>query len=446
MKLKYGPYSPSRLDTAACGYAFYRQYADPQRPKFPESLPQARGSVVHKVFEKITADMCKGLQTSPSEIKDLVVSMIAQHLAAYPEVGEILQMAQGYVQRPPHTLLPDAEIETRMAVKLSADGRMVECGYDDPDALGRGIADIMMISNDLTHALVIDHKTQPNIEEADTFQLGFYAWVISKTHPFLKEIRTILHFARYGIYSAPFIWMTGPEYDHCRAVMRDLEAIRKEALAAPDLPLEERERIQGEYEAALRNHGYSPAHAKCGNLAEIEDEIMTRIAIIEGRTSWEATPHQKCQYCPFISECPLLGDLVVVDENGQAHSKNPLGKILDMPQAVKQAGYLSVLEEITKRIKDNLKNHVEKYGPIAIPGKIYEFKAKEEIDWDRVNKFMKNQLYEIFRGYGIDAKEFMGFSQTFTKSLWMLENEELLKALSSVLPRKASTEFRGYKA
>lgn len=392
MQLKYGPYSPSRLETATCGYSFYRQYVDPNRVRPPEQVPQARGGAVHEVFEQITKRLCQkdSPLCSPDEVRKWVVDAVSRHPAAYEETGEIIEMARLYLERPPAILTEDAGIELRLAVKI-VDGQFVECDYEDPQAIGRGRADIMLISDDTTTALVYDHKTQPNTEEADTFQMGFYAWVISKSYPFLDRIETVLHFARYGKYSQPFVWT-------------------KE------------------------------------DLAKIEDEILTRIEIIESRTSWEATPNKMCQYCPYMSECPALKELIEVDECGNTQVKMDNLQILgSAAKAAKFAGYYNVLSEIRAKVNDELKEHVKKYGAIAIPGKIYEFRPSDEIHWDAVNKKLRKETYEIFEKYGIDPRAFMSFNQTASKSIWMAENEQLVRELAALFPRKTTTTFKGYK-
>jgi len=392
MKLKFGPYSPSRLDTASCPYSFYKQYIDPHRsPKHPENLPQARGAAVHEVFEVLTRGFADfKFDFSHQEIRDLVAKAVNNHPVAYQEASAIEGMAYNYLRKPPRPLVSDAEVEFRMAVKMTDEG-FEDCSYDDPDAFARGRADIMMISDDLTEALVYDHKTQPNIEEADTFQLGFYAWVIAKTHPSLKRIKTILHFARYGYYSEPYVWT---EED----------------------------------------------------LAAIENEILTRIQIIETKETWEAISHKNCQYCPFAKECPLLMELMEFDDAGNLSTKKHLTLHRGGEhQAPKFAGYINLLEELLKGLKDDLKAHVAMNGPVAIPGKVYDFSATEGVDWDKVNKALKNKAYDVFEKYDIDPKMFMGFSQTFSKSIWMAENESLVKELGELFPRKVSTEFRGRK-
>lgn len=396
MNLKYGPYSPSRLDVGICGHAFYKRYVDPEKKtKEPGNLPQARGSAVHEVFEKITERLARepGKPFSDTEVKSWVVDAIGRNPAAYEETGQIMEMAKGYIQYPPKNLVSDASIELKLAVKMEGDNKFVECDYDDPQALGRGKADIMMISDDTTEAVVYDHKTQPNIEEADTFQMGFYAWVISKTYPFLNKIKTVLHFARFSYYSDPYVW--------------DVES-----------------------------------------LAKIEDEILTRISIIENRQSWEAIPNKNCQYCPFIASCPALQEYMDIDDSGNIRVRFDNLKILgDTGKAVRLAGLVNILDQVSDVATKNLKEHVKAYGPIAIPGKIFEYRASEpKVNWDRVNRSLRAEIYAIFEKHGVDPKLFMGFSQTFSKGVWLTENERLVKDLAAILPMSVDTTFRGYKA
>lgn len=408
MKLKYGPYSPSRLETATCGYAFKRQYIDREPGlRHLESLPQARGSAVHEVLEKMTQRMCgagvpsvEGLLGEATfaehELKAWVTEAVIRHPAAYSDVAEIMEMVRLYSQKRPPLLVADAKTELRFAVKLVG-GEFEECGYDDPEAWYRGRADIMFLSDDTTEALVYDHKTQPNIEEADTPQMGFYAWVIKKTHPFLSKVKTQLHFVRYGKYSDPVEWD----------------------------------------DAAL---------------ARVEDDITTKVAIIESRTTWDPTPHKGCQYCPFVAECPAMADLIEVDKaSGNYRVKHNNLKILgETTKAVKLAGYVNVMEEILDRARKELKEFVKfAQAPIAIPGKIFEFRASEEkVDWDKVNKSgeIREKAYKIFEKYGLDPKMFMGFSQTISKGVWLCDSETLLKELAALFPRHRETTFRGYKS
>lgn len=414
MKLKYGPYSPSRLETATCPYSFFRQYIDTEhRVHRREEVPQARGSAVHEVFEHLTHLMRSNLNghitISREDLQALVTKAVIDHPAAYPEVKDILDMAEKYLQHPPKILTEDAEIELKVAVKLGPDG-FKECSYDDPDAFVRGRADIMVMSDNVDKVYLYDHKTQPNIEAADTFQLGLYAWVISKVYPFLNEIHTILHFARYGSYSADCVWVKN-------------EDVRQKILATTDI---------------------DPKFVL--SLTDIEQEILARIQIIEGNSSWDvAIPHKNCQYCPVMTSCPAVKEILEFDTDGIPFVK-AFHIERDTFRAVKVAGYLNLFEEIIKDLKEDLKEHVSFSGtPISIPGKTYCFRASESVDWDVVNKKLKNKAYGIFEEYGIDPKQFMSFNQTASKSVWQLGNEDLVKKLAEIFPRKVSTEFRGVK-
>lgn len=422
MKLKFGPYSPSRLDTGICGYAFHKQYIT-KEAKSPENLPQARGSAVHEVFEMITKKMVENPNYvfSQDEVRQWVTEAINRHPPAYEEIDAIHTMAREFIRKPPKILTSDAGIELKLAIKWkkNPDGSFAtyqdvvnmfdwkskepiptqvtrplfeECDYNDPEAFARGRADILLISDDTTKAIIYDHKTQPNIEEADTFQMGFYAWVISRYYPFLSEISTIMHFARYAYYSDPYVWT-------------------KE------------------------------------NLYQIENQVLDRVHNIESRTEWGAVPNNKCQYCPILTKCPAMQEFVQVDESGHVRTRAESYKIFDTQHAVKIAGLINVLENVLETAKDELKVFVKHANfPIAIPGKVYEYRSSEEsINWDKANKDLRPSLLEIFKKYNVDPMLFMGFSQTFSKSVWMLENEALVKELAAILPRKKETTFKGWK-
>lgn len=392
--LKYGPYSPSRLDTANCPYAFFHQYVDPRKGNGSKvsSLAQDRGSAIHLVLEQITKRMCqdKNAVISGEELREWVTKAVTDNPAAYQEAGLILDMARLYIAKPPPVLTADAETELRLALRWDPRDGFVECFYDDPRAIARGRADIWMISDDTTFGLCYDHKSQPNIEEADTFQQGFYAWVLSRINPFLKEIRSVLHFTRYGYYSEPHIWTKD-------------------------------------------------------ELARVEDEVVTRIQIIESTQSWDPIPNKNCQYCQFLGDCPAMREYIEILPNGdyRVHSNN-LHILGDTNKAVKLAGFVHAAEEAVGVAKKSLKEHVDISGPIAIPGIVYDYYASEKIDWDKCNTKKRRQaIYDLFEKHKADPKDFMSFNATASKAVWTCSNEALIKELSEILPRKVETKFQG---
>lgn len=397
-QLKYGPYSPSRLELANCPYAFYNTYVEPRKGNGSKvsSLAQDRGSAIHLVLEQITKRMCEDPKAhfSNEDLRLWVAQAIEHHPAAYPETGLILEMAQLYIRKPPSLLTPDAETELRLAVRWNEETKQfTECLYDDPRAIARGRADIWMISDDTTFGICYDHKSQPNIESADTFQQGFYAWVLMKTNPFLSEIRSVLHFTRYGCYSDPHVWS-------------------KE------------------------------------ELAQVEDEVVTRINIIENTTDWRPIPNKLCQYCKHLGDCPAMQEFIEVLPSGdyRVHHNN-LHILGDTQKAVQVAGFIHAAQEAVSVGKANLKHHVDISGPIAIPGLVYDYHSKTDIDWKKCNtKARRQKIYEIFERHGIDPRDFMSFNSTASKAIWFIEKPTLLKELSEFMPKKVSTEFSAKKS
>ena len=223
--------------------------------------------------------------------------------------------------------------------------------------------------------------------------MGIYAWVISRVYPFLDSVQTVLHFSRYGVYSKPYVW----------------------------------------------------THAE---LARVEDVVLTNIGIIESKTSWEATPHKNCQYCPFITQCPAVAEFMKIDESGKVTvAPQAAFKINgNQHQAVKIAGILNVLEDVVDIAKSELKEFAKAGNVVAIPGKTYEYRVPEQasIDWDEVNKKLRIQAYAIFEKHGVDPKDFMAFSQTASKGIWRAENPELVRELAELFPRKRESSFRGW--
>lgn len=439
MELKYGPYSASRMDVATCGHAFRLTYMPREDgtlpPREARGIIQDRGSAQHEINEHITKRLCAdpNYKFSQTEIRDLITEKVKKFPAAIAELSAITAMTDLYLHRPPPVLTSDAQVERKMAMKFMGmqkgwvhkrtrvrsvevpnwppitytrqDGTEVseeaavewswpvfaECDYDDPSAFVRCKIDILTISDDTTTAIIYDHKTQPNIEDADTFQMGVYAWIVGRINHYLSEVRTVLHFARYGRYSDPFIWS-----------LADLE--------------------------------------------RIEDDFMTRVQIVETRTDFAAVPHKGCQYCPHLSACPAMRKHLAPGDDGQWRRVPGAIKIMgDTKNAAEVAGLLHVLDDLRKECQRELREYVKaSEHPIAIPGKVYAYWASpEQVNWDKVNGSLRAETYAIFKKHDVDPKLFMGFSQTFSLDVWKLSNPELVKELSALFPRRSKTEFEG---
>ena len=391
MQLKYGPYSPSRLDTGTCPYAFHRLYVEPEEDaRRWESLPQARGQVIHEVFEIITQSHIERGEGSclKQDMKQWIIDGVNRHPAAYPQLNEMIKMAFMYNNRKPPILTADATMEERLAVKLMPDNSFEECHYDDPEAFARGRADILMISDDTTEAFIYDHKTQKHVEEADTFQMGFYAWVLSKIHPYLEKIHTVLYFAQFGYYSTQMTW-TKHELDI------------------------------------------------------IEDQMFTMVQTLENHTIWEPVAHNGCQYCPFIGECPAMSKFVEVSADGYRVKKANLEVIGDHEKAREIAASVHLLEQFLTTAKKNLKEFCKTYGvSVSIPGKTYDARASQKLDWTKADK---DELIRTFKKHGVDPLRYMGFTSKDSDNVWVDGAPSLRKELAPLVPRTIKTDFRGRK-
>jgi len=403
MEIKYGPYSPSRLDVGKCGFWFNKQYIEKDPIAKKENLAAARGAVVHLVFEK----MNEALKNNPEfifrqdEINNWIAEAVKSHPIAYVEIEDIMDMCIKYARRPIKEINPETEVEVKFAVKiepLEAGGwKFVETDYDDQGAFFRGRADVLIFSTDNTSAIIYDHKTQPNIiKDGGTFQMGCYAWALWKTHPYLDKITTVLHFARYGCYSEEYVW-----------TKQDLE--------------------------------------------DIEAQIITRVMVLEQMEEHSATPSDHCQYCPYVMQCPVLNGVLSYHESDGTYevARDNLHCLGDANKAFRLAETIMVLEEWVKEGKKNLQNHIKTYEtPIVVNGTTWGYKPSESVDWDKANGKLRASVMDAFKKREVDPTLFMSFNQTTTaKKLATLRMSEhpLVDDLDHILTVKTTSSFGSHK-
>lgn len=390
-KLQYGPYSPSRLETAICGYAFYKQYVDKDRKRRQtfDGLAAARGSVVHEVFELMNAEMMQGKYAfNPDTLRKWVADAVNRYPSAYEDMEMIMDCVSKYANNPPQNLPEDAEIELAIALDIN----LQECDYNSPDALIRGRADLLWFDDDL-NVHILDYKTQPNVEEADTFQMGIYALTMARKYN-LKQAYTSIYFARYGKYSKEHLWT---EED----------------------------------------------------LNQVEQILLARIETVENRTDWTPTPHNGCQYCPFRTECPVYEGNFEVTDAGNVKTIDPdvFNIHGDIYRAQKLAGILVQLEELHKLGKKNMQEFIKKYEqPVTSGNKAFMYKPKEDFDWTYINKNYKSQIFQILAKHGVDVAAYSNLTKTNFNPIFMLEDKQaMFKELEPLLPRKVTTTFGCYK-
>jgi RecB family exonuclease len=385
MEIQYGPYSASRLDTAACPYRFKRQYID-RDIKDPGSDASRRGNVVHETFEKITEGWIDEQPLKWEQVEEILTSKLTEYQITSREDKVLCVGAtKCYMNNPPEMLESIFGIEEHLAVKWE-DGKFVECDYNDDKAVYRGKIDLLAI--DGQRARIIDHKTQPYIEKAaNTFQMGGYAWLVKLHYPQVKEVETVLHYCRpeLNFYSHPFLWE----------------------------------------EDALKN---------------VEAEIKMEISMAENLTMFNANPNFYCKYCPCQLECPVLPE---IKSHATALGDAKKGPIMSAHEAQTTAGEINVVEEAVANLKKHLQNFVKEVGPVQIHGKEYNYfpsdsyEVKESVD--------KKAILEILGNVGLDPYSYVKIDVTALKKLWKTLDPSKLEAIKEHLTPTKKTSFRGKK-
>jgi hypothetical protein len=392
LKLKYGPYSASRLQVAECGYAFHKIYVT-KEVEGRSTAQSDRGNVIHEVFEKIAEAKHNDEPLEKEDIDNLIQKYLNSYPAAVQEMNMIQQQCYRFAESELPTKLDYTEFEGAMAMKLTDDFKAIPCDWDDPEAFARGKLDILTYSYDeeaghIDELIVYDHKTQVNIDKSLTPQLKFYMWMIHKSYPDANKIQAMLHFTRYDKYEQGFV------------LLKD-----------------ELEMLQ-----------------------EIEDDILARIRFAENRTNWEASTCTYCNYCDFLGSCPAT--------KGTHDLKIP-DKITTQEEALILLDKLAAIKPMERRIDRIIREFVERYDLDALDtGKVrYGYVPSERLDWSSLNKDLrlKEEVIEKLRELELDPTDYMGFNKDFSKALLFKRTKTLHESMVKLIPKTTVTSFRQIK-
>lgn len=379
---RYGPYSPSRMDSAACPARFHAEYIADTRVR-GESIVSKRGNVVHEVFEDITKGIMRGKYLTWEQVEKLLADRIAGY--ALTDMGEIdfcIRACKTYMGNLPAGYDKIIGTEEKIAIKRGHDG-WEEGTWEDCDF--RGKIDILKI--DGNRASFIDHKTQPFVETADTFQMGFYAWLISVIYPQVDTVESVLHFASPDInhYSKPFMW--------------DKEL-----------------------------------------LENIESQSKIMAMTVENLTSYEAIPNYFCQYCPILLECGVAEKFY--------GKRSAYGKLKNAPvrsgqEAIDLASTLTVVDEGRKVLNKRLQAFTKDIGPVMIRGKEYGYNTTESYEpRDESAMFV---IFDIIKATGMSPMKFFKLDATAIKGIWRFLNETDIKKIKEQLRLVKKSRFAGRK-
>jgi CRISPR/Cas system-associated exonuclease Cas4 (RecB family) len=379
MKVKYGPYSPSRIDVATCPYRFKEEYIL-KNVQDEGSLASRRGNVVHETFELITRGWLVDQPLTWEKASEELVSRLASYqITDHEDRKTIIEATKCYMGNPPRGIEDILGTEEHLALKYDGNS-LVECDWDDPECFARGKIDILQIKDKV--ATIIDHKTQMYVPpNKGTFQMGVYAWMVKQFYPYVEEVRTVLHFCHPNLnfYSQPHVW-------------------------------------------------------SLDDLSSVEEELKIAIRTIESYVDFPAVPNHYCVYCPLKQACPKLEDL---SKKRMSLKKAKNGPLISAKEAKEHAEAFTVLEENREIMQKQLKNFTKEIGSVIIPGIEYGYKVSE--GWE-VPIENKKALYELLNKLGIDTWQYIDFNiNKLGKSVWkVLPKEQLEEVKTYLLPTKAT--------
>jgi len=267
--------------------------------------------------------------------------------------------------------------------KLALDDEFEECDWSD--ASYRGILDVIDING--THCTVTDWKSQPHI--------------ISRT-----DLDNPL---AYGVPEqlTNYCWLASKVYPYLETFSARIFYNR-----------------YGFYDETKR----TPE-----DLDLFEQALLIKEEKISEIDSWDPIPGKHCQYCDFIHMCPLANDLSI--ENNQ---------IISQEQAVQAAQRITVMDSLSKGLKEKLKDYVDANDEVRIGENwVYGFCKKESRTWpaDKVQ-----EVLEEFEGHSlgdianVDSRKMQKLLKQVEK-----ENPLLADALREVEETKRYTRFEGYQ-
>ena len=237
--------SPTFLSESECPFAMKSHRIDGFQS--PASWNLEVGKAVHGIFEGILQLRLKGKPVDEEAVDGLFRSCVGP--LAIPHIAEITRMVKMFLTN------FDADIGTIAGIEeeVCLDENGERTTWDN--AYVGGYLDLVQIRGD--SAKITDHKTQWNIlSRGDLdkhFQLTFYAVLLRKLYPHLKNFEVAINYARHGFVMASA--RTSQQLDEC------------------------------------------------------EHQVQLKIEQLSKIVSWDPIPGEHCTVCDAMSICPVANDL-----------------------------------------------------------------------------------------------------------------------------------------
>lgn len=382
--MKYNPYSSSKLIVAKCPYRFRRHYVDKDIGD-TSSQASKKGNVIHECYEELIRGMADGIPVDPAKIPALVNEKIIKFKLIDESFIKKCHVAVMNILTIdfPVKINNLVDTEEMLALKRDANNAWVSCEWDDPDAYFRGKIDVLYIDDD-GYGVYVDHKTQMNKEkDPATRQMKLYAFLVMRTYPQLKGVRSFIHYA----------------------------------------------------DPALNRMG-DPASFSKEDIREIETDLMNTVSAVEALSNKDlkvANTGEQCLYCSIKDDCTVLKNL-------------PPSKkvIVSMEEARESVGTIYALglqlNDMKKQLQLFCKNYevqVEKSGIVT------GYFLTE--GWDVPNSEDKEKMFELLKSNGLNPYDYVKIDTRALKKSAMFLKQEPIDEIRSLLTRTSKTSFRTKK-
>jgi transcriptional regulator with XRE-family HTH domain len=170
-----------------------------------------------------------------------------------------------------------------------------------------------------------------------------------------------------------------------------------------------------------------------GDLAGVPQELEEKIAIIEAEKHFDPRPGSYCGWCGVTAHCPTMSQALVPVEVLAPVSQE---------QAVKAATLLLAIEEMSKALKDRLKDWVKAHGALVVGDLCYG--PVQSVSYDLDPQAVTQQLLDA----GLDQEQvwgLLGITKTsLERGLKKLKRKELIEQVLAQAESKVAEKI-GWK-
>jgi hypothetical protein len=468
------------METIICPEHFRSKYLLKKKVPQDNRGPLDKGLVIHETFEKIMNARIAQTPLNINHVDEWLNDLMVKYPAAFEYMHDVLKPAAvNFMSRPSYDIPFYDEIEEAEKV-FAIDEYGRECDYDDPNCWARAVLDLYGRTGDT--AILIDHKSQLNVEPSNTRKMLFYAWMACRSDPSINKVFMILHFCHPDL-----------NFFHRAIEISRADLISSFTVVSASLKSKLEKQATDTFKEEIQANGGSPtadARAylrglvkKMGRVVDIpffwvlsgkdvgerrmrdegliaddeivmerlveeggfiEEEIVAEVKYIEAHRKiegeWGTVPNSKCEYCPAYYDCPAR---IEIDD---LKTRAGISKLENIEEATAVLKDLMMLEAQAKDLKKALKAYLvsdfTKVPSVVVGDRQFTTRLSHTPDFENdraaVKAFLKNA--------GQQPEDYMKFdTKTLNKFVVTLEDPDLRRQAIEMAPMKTSTRTQIYK-